>query len=242
MAENTAAGTDQTVNIRPSAQSEQTVAIQPAAASEQTVNIQPVAATEQTIAILAPEQPVAVPAPAQAAQPELTAPATPTEPAAQAEPAAQTDQTMNIQAATRAGDAGVAVPADAPAQTTPAEVARLKAVGTARVAIRGKAVVKAIEAAPIALQTPEALPGFEELASTWWCAVAKVHEALLSEAELQAVCEAFDTELRARWEYARTLHQEGYEVPEYLTERALVAPLWPLPPLPELAADLAHAA
>lgn len=181
MSENTAAGTDRTVNIRPDAHSEQTVAIQPTAASEQTVSIQ-------------------------------------------------------------VGDAGVAGPAEAPAEAIAEEVARLTAVGTAPVAIRGKATVKAIEAAPIELQTPEAPTGFEELTSTWWCAVAKVHEALLSQEDLDTVCEAFNAELRARWEYARTLHQEGYEVPEYLTEGAPVAPLWPVPELPQPATELAHAA
>ncbi|MQA27697.1 MAG: hypothetical protein GEU94_20070 [Micromonosporaceae bacterium] len=95
---------------------------------------------------------------------------------------------------------------------------------------------------PVKQETPTLPSGYEDLGATWWCAVAKVHEALLSEAEFQTVCEVFDAELRARWEYAKTLHQAGYEVPEYLTEHAPVAPLWPLPPLPELAGDLADAA
>lgn len=92
-------------------------------------------------------------------------------------------------------------------------------------------------------EAPQALPGFEEITSAWWDAVVDVHEVLLREdADLETVSNAFSTELRARWEYARTLHERGYLVPDYLAERVAVAPLWPLPETPDAAGDIAQAA
>jgi hypothetical protein len=92
-------------------------------------------------------------------------------------------------------------------------------------------------------QRPVVLPGFEEVATVWWDAVVDVHEVLLSDdAGIDRVSGAFNRELRARWDYARTLHSRGYLVPDYLAERVPVAPLWPLPELPAPARSVARAA
>lgn len=85
--------------------------------------------------------------------------------------------------------------------------------------------------------------GFEELARAWWDAVNEIHELLLrGESGLDLVGAAYATELKARWEYARALHVRGYQVPEYLAERAIVAPPWPLPEPPALAGKYTEAA
>ncbi|MGH3739703.1 MAG: hypothetical protein ACRDT6_29500 [Micromonosporaceae bacterium] len=85
-------------------------------------------------------------------------------------------------------------------------------------------------------------PSFEELAQTWWTAVAGVHQVLMEEADIDSVGAAFGDELRARWEYAKTLHERGYQVPDYLAERATVAPLWPQPQPPVHRSQLVKAA
>ncbi|MGH3731024.1 MAG: hypothetical protein ACRDTU_20065, partial [Micromonosporaceae bacterium] len=86
-------------------------------------------------------------------------------------------------------------------------------------------------------------PGFEEVTTAWWDAVIDVHEVLLSDdAGLDRVSGAFNRELRARWDYARTLHEYGYLVPDYLAERAPIAPLWPLPDMPAVARHIVRAA
>jgi hypothetical protein len=87
------------------------------------------------------------------------------------------------------------------------------------------------------------VPGFEELAPAWWAAVAEVHQVLLTEdAGIDAINQAYAKELLARWEYAKTLHERGYQVPDYLTEKAAVSPLWPTPELPAPVAAVAEAA
>ncbi|SRR6266540_1208933 len=95
----------------------------------------------------------------------------------------------------------------------------------------------------LAREELQVVPGFEELAPAWWAAVGEIHELLLTEdAGIEAITQAYAKELKARWEYAKTLHERGYQVPEYLAERAAVAPLWPMPETPAPVAELADAA
>ncbi|MGH3713371.1 MAG: hypothetical protein ACRDT4_07930 [Micromonosporaceae bacterium] len=87
-----------------------------------------------------------------------------------------------------------------------------------------------------------AAPGLEGPANTWWAAVHGVHRVLLEEADIETVGDAFRAELIARWEYALALHEGGFQVPDYLAERAAVAPLWPLPQQPASLGELTKAA
>ena len=87
------------------------------------------------------------------------------------------------------------------------------------------------------------VPGLEAPALEWWTAVHQVHELLLrGGGNLDEVSAVYANELRARWEYAKALHENGYQVPDYLAERATVAPVWPLPHPPVRARRVPRAA
>lgn len=87
------------------------------------------------------------------------------------------------------------------------------------------------------------LAGFEQVAPAWWAAVNRVYDVLLDEkSNLEVVSTAFHEELVARFHYAKALHERGYQVPEYLAERAPVSPQWPLPEVPKLARGATRAA
>lgn len=94
----------------------------------------------------------------------------------------------------------------------------------------------------IADEPPRVIAGFEELTHAWWSAVLRVHQVLLEDADIETVGGAFNAELYARWEYARTLHERGFQVPDYLAEKAPVAPLWPQPQPPLHLSQLARVA
>lgn len=183
---------------------------------------------ETTTTPTAGEISAAIPAQAGAATEQTTRifqhPAPRAEVTAEAEPTAEAAPEVEPTAEA----APAAEPATAPATAEGAEPTAAEAPATATPRI-------AEEPVPV-------VAGFEELTNAWWAAVLGVHQVLLEDADIESVTTAFNAELRARWEYARTLHERGYQVPDYLAERAPVAPLWPKPQPPLHLSQLAKAA
>lgn len=163
-----------------------------------------------------------------------------------AQAGAATEQTTRI-FAHPAPPAEVTADAEPAAEATPeveptAEATPAVAPTTAEAAEPAGAEAPATDTPRIAEEPVPVVAGFEELTNAWWAAVLGVHQVLLEDADIESVTTAFNAELRARWEYARTLHERGYQVPDYLAERAPVAPLWPKPQPPLHLSQLAKAA
>ncbi|MGH3664272.1 MAG: hypothetical protein ACRDTQ_20765 [Micromonosporaceae bacterium] len=205
------------------------------AATDQTMKL---SATDQTtklrfpkVATLRPAGAPAAPAPVPAAAPMLAA-----APALAPAPALATE-------AAKIDAVEIDAIESEPVEVTPAEVSAVEAPNHGRLAIEAAPPRANPAAGALEREVLQVLPGFEKLASAWWDAVTKVHQTLLlSEAELEIVCAVFAEELQARWEYAKALHEGGFQVPDYLAERAPIAPLWPLPALPIDADRLTYAA